>query len=259
MEHKSNTNTSWQHVSKWYKNLVQKEGHYFHRKIIIPKILGLLKLKPTSKVLDLACGNGILGRNVDKDIEYLGVDISKSLIDFARIYDKSLKHKYILSDITKPIPNIKEKYTHAVVVLAIQNIENPERVFNNLSQYLESNGVLIMVINHPCYRIPRQSFWEIDYKNKIQYRRINRYLTTLKIPIKQAPSKENKSPIIWTFHYSIENYSKFFYASGFYIEKIEEWVSDKVSQGKASRMENFSRNEFPLFMTFVLRKKPIIG
>jgi hypothetical protein len=36
--------------------------------------------------------------------------------------------------------------------------------------------------------------------------------------------------------------------AGFVIEEIEEWTSDKESEGRAGRMENRSRNEIPLFM-----------
>ena len=37
--------------------------------------------------------------------------------------------------------------------------------------------------------------------------------------------------------------------------KMEKWISDKKSVGKAGHQENFSRQEFPLFLTLVCRKK----
>ena len=36
--------------------------------------------------------------------------------------------------------------------------------------------------------------------------------------------------------------------AGFVIQLIEEWGSDKSSVGSAARMENRSRQEFPLFL-----------
>jgi hypothetical protein len=36
--------------------------------------------------------------------------------------------------------------------------------------------------------------------------------------------------------------------AGFVIDTIEEWTSDKESEGRAGKMENRSRAEIPLFM-----------
>jgi hypothetical protein len=39
------------------------------------------------------------------------------------------------------------------------------------------------------------------------------------------------------------------------IDALEEWTSDKESEGKASRMENKARSEFPLFLALRARTK----
>jgi ubiquinone/menaquinone biosynthesis C-methylase UbiE len=70
--------SSWQKVSKWYNKSVGGEGHYYHRKIIMPNLRRILKNKKS--VLDLACGQGVLERNLDERIEYAGVDLAKNLI-----------------------------------------------------------------------------------------------------------------------------------------------------------------------------------
>jgi hypothetical protein len=43
--------------------------------------------------------------------------------------------------------------------------------------------------------------------------------------------------------------------NGFVIEKIEEWVSDKKSEGGMAAVEDKARAEFPLFMTIVACRK----
>jgi hypothetical protein len=43
--------------------------------------------------------------------------------------------------------------------------------------------------------------------------------------------------------------------AGFAIDVIEEWTSDKESEGRAARMENRSRSEFPLFLAIKAFKK----
>lgn len=250
----SKNNTSWQNVSQWYNQSVGFGGSYFHKHLIIPGVLRLLKLQPNSSILDLACGQGILARYIPKEVYYQGLDLAPLLIKFAQRNDYQKNHYFSVADITKSLPIEKNNFTHAALILALQNISQPELVLKNTSQYLIKKGKLVIVLNHPCFRIPRQSSWEIDAKNKLQYRRINRYLSPLKIPVQTAPSKHRWSTITWSFHYPLSSYSQFLYQNGFVIEKIEEWSSDKESVGNAAKMENRSRQEFPLFMAILAKK-----
>jgi ubiquinone/menaquinone biosynthesis C-methylase UbiE len=249
--------TSWQPVNRWYNESVGAQGHYYHQHVILPGVLRLLQLDSRAKLLDLACGQGVLARavdTVDKQINYLGVDLAKGLIEAARQQDRNPNHQYIIGDVSKPLAVKDQDFTHAAVILALQNIEHPERVINNITQHLTQQGKLILVLNHPCFRIPRQSSWEIDEKNKLQYRRINRYLSPLKIPITAHPGQAQRSAVTWSFHWPLSSLSEWLNHSGLVIEKMEEWGSDKKSEGKAAKMEDRSRSEFPLFLTVLARK-----
>lgn len=245
--------TSWQKVSKWYGEIVGERGHFFHQEVIFPKGMILLEVKKDSKVLDIACGTGVLSRYIDSSVPYVGVDKAKDLIIEAQKRDKNKGHKYLLGDVTIDIPT-KEKFNRAAIVLALQNIKDPAKTLKNIASKLESNARLLIVLNHPVFRIPRQTSWEEDKTNKMQYRRINRYLSPLEIPINAHPSQQN-SPVTWSYHYSIEDYSKFLFEAGFFIEKIEEWTSTKQSEGRVAKQENRAREEFPMFMAILAIKK----
>lgn len=251
------TSTSWEPVEKWYRAAVGEEGHYYHQKIILPGILRLLDIEHADKkssFLDLACGQGILGRYLPEHIAYTGVDLSASLIKSAKSCDSNPHHHYLVADVTKPLPLKGQLFSHSAIVLALQNIEHPERALINISQHLATNGKLIIVLNHPCFRIPRQSSWGIDQQKKIQYRRLDCYASTMRIPIQAHPSKGERSPETLSFHYPLSQYSRWLHDAGFVITLIEEWCSDKVSTGGAAKMENRSRNEFPLFLTILAEK-----
>lgn len=244
--------TDWERVEKWYDELVGKEGHYYHKHVILPKLLSLLDLKKQSSILDLGCGQGILARYMPKKIHYHGIDLSPSLINQAQKEQRECQ-AFTVADICKPLPLKKGVFSHATIILALQNVTQPEKVLQNASYHLQKGGVLFIVLNHPCFRIPRQSHWKIDEEKKLQYRRIDRYLTPMKIPIQMHPGKK-KSAITWSFHRPISTYSRFLADAGFSILQIEEWTSDKKSTGKAARMENRARAEFPLFLTFKCQK-----
>lgn len=247
-------NTSWQNVAGWYTKAVGSSGHYYHQHVVIPNSLRLLNLQPDSSVIDLACGQGILGRQIPSNIDYLGIDTAPSLIEFAKTSDRSIKHHYQTGNIEQSLSSAKSDFSHATIILALQNLKRPDLAINNAAKHLKASGQLLLVINHPAFRVPRQSSWEIDPASKLQYRRLNRYLSPLEIPISVQPSKQAHSHVTWSFHLPIQDYFKFLKNAGFVITNLEEWVSDKVSEGKAAKAENFSRSEFPLFMAILATK-----
>ncbi|MCK4934193.1 MAG: class I SAM-dependent methyltransferase [Simkaniaceae bacterium] len=251
-----NKKTTWGHVSKWYDKIVSKEGHYYHQHVIIPHSLKLLDFKSAKNpsLLDLACGQGVLSRKIPSSVEYCGIDGAKPLIELAKKHQENPKHQFFTGDITKPFKIEKKDFTHASIILALQNLEFPGKMLKNASIHLQKGGQFLIVLNHPCFRIPRQTSWQIDPQKDLQFRRVDRYLSKIKIPIQIHPGKKEKSETTYSFHYSLSDLSQFLYDSGFSITLIQEWCSNKKSTGKKAKMEDFSRNEFPLFLTILAKK-----
>ncbi|MDD4937592.1 MAG: class I SAM-dependent methyltransferase [Candidatus Shapirobacteria bacterium] len=248
-------NTSWEKSSQWYKKIVGDDGHYFHQKIILPKIKTMIDFSEIKSVLDLACGQGVFERQLDSRIIYAGIDISKSFIEEAKQKRKSLNHDFAVVDASKDLPIKKNNFDLVTIILALQNIKDINGVFKNANKHLKSGGKFLMVLNHPIFRIPRQSSWGEDKNSKTQYRRIDRYMSSLEIPISTNPGKQEKSELTWSFHNPLSKYSELLLKNGFLIEKIEEWISDKKSTGGKAKMENRSRDEIPLFMAIMAIKK----
>lgn len=247
-QNKNRKDTSWQSVAGWYDALVGDKGSYYHEKVVIPGVVNMLSNVKYDSVLDLGCGQGILGRALQEKISYQGIDISKALVESAKGRDKSANHKYAVGDITKKLPLEKKDFDVATCILALQNVTNSEEVIKIAFMHLREMGRLVLVLNHPCFRIPRQSAWGIDEKQNVQYRRITRYLSHMKIPVAAHPGKGKDSSVTWSTHFSLSELSENLETSGFLIEKIEEWKSDKKSQGASAARENRSREEIPLFM-----------
>jgi ubiquinone/menaquinone biosynthesis C-methylase UbiE len=249
-----NRSDSWESSSSWYDKIVGKEGHYYHQTIVVPGVLKLLELTAQAKIADLACGQGILARHLPKDTSYVGFDASSSLIHSAAKLSRDKAHRFLVADVTAPLP-IKEKdFSHATIILALQNIEEPWKVLKNAAALLKTGGKLVICLSHPCFRIPRQSSWQVDPAKKTQFRRIDRYFSPLAIPIHTHPSKREESPTTTTYHFPLSNYTLWLKEAGFVIEVIEEWLSDKKSTGPAATMENRARGEFPLFLALRAQK-----
>jgi ubiquinone/menaquinone biosynthesis C-methylase UbiE len=255
--------TSWQSVHRWYNSMSGEKGHYFQEHVVLPKLKQLLH--SSQSVVDLACGNGVLANALPQDVTYLGIDIAKGLIQEAKKKNTSARHYFLIGDITTPlhetlmrdnVPELKSlvQFDAATCILALQNVKEGSRVVENASRLLKEKGLFIIVLNHPSFRIPRQSGWGIDEQNKLHYRKVIKYMSPLEIPIDMHPGKKTRSPVTWSYHYPLSTYTQWLKQAGFVITNLEEWTSDKESTGKAAKMENMSRSEIPLFLCIVAKK-----
>ncbi len=253
MKHAPTRSTSWHGVKKWYHNLVGADGHYYHKHLVIPGTLKLLGANKNSIVLDLGCGQGVLARALPDVAEYLGLDSAPGLIATAKAETDRENFSFLVQDVTKKLSLSKPRFTHAVFVLSLQNMKNARAAIQNAASVLVPGGKLVLILNHPCFRIPRQSGWNVDDKSKQQTRWVNRYLSAQEIPITMNPGQRT-SAVTWSFHHSLQDYMQMLSSTGFVVTHLEEWASDKESQGKAAKMENRSRAEIPLFMAIAAQK-----
>ncbi|MBM3193131.1 MAG: class I SAM-dependent methyltransferase [Chlamydiae bacterium] len=243
---------SWEEVAHSYDKIVGKEGHYYHTHVIMPSLLKLFQFDKhqNPKLLDLGCGQGFLQEHIPSSVRYTGVDASKSLINLAK---KRREGSFEVHDLTKPL-SLKEKdFTHITLILSLQNMGPPDVVLKSAKEHLAKDGSIFIVLNHPCFRVPRQTSWGIDEAKKIQFRRIDRYLTPLIIPIAMAPSKKEESEVTSSYHYPISTYINILGDLSLGVTHMEEWISDKQSSGKFAKMENRSREEIPLFLLLQAR------
>lgn len=245
--------TSWEKGASWYDSLTTKTGHYYHSTVIFPKLKQLMEIGKTKDpfVLDIGCGQGALARALLRQVPYLGLDNSETLLSLAKKHQENPRHAFMLQDATQGY-TLNQKFSHAIFLLSLQNMKDQEIALNRAASHLRPSGKLILVLNHPCFRIPRQSSWGIDLQQKIQYRRLNKYSSSMEVPIEIHPGKKDaKENILWTFHVSLARYFEYLNKSGLAMTELQEWYCPKMSRGKNAKMENNARKEFPLFLTIV--------
>ncbi len=238
----------WDQAARWYDALVGERGSYYQKEIVLPGAFKMLGLPKGARVLDLACGQGVFSRYLfQKGMDVVGLDISSKLVELAR--ERSDKKIRFEAGDAQGSDTLKGETFDAIsCLLAIQNMERIEPVFKNAARWLRPGGKLVIVAMHPCFRIPRQTHWGWDADKKLEYRRVDRYSTELKIPILTPPLADSKNYTL-TYHRPLQSYFDGLAKAGLKVEALEEWHSNKVSQpGKRSRAENRSREEFPLFL-----------
>jgi ubiquinone/menaquinone biosynthesis C-methylase UbiE len=242
--------TDWGKVAKWYDDLVGEEGSEFQKEIIFPGVLRMLAFKPDQKekVLDIACGQGAFCRLLqDKGAEVTGVDAATELIKLAR--DRSDPTiKYIVGD-ARDLSFLPEKsFSAASCILAIQNIDKVQPVFDSVARILLPGGRFAVVMMHPAFRGPKSTRWGWDDKESVQFRRVDRYLLPRKEPIVTHPGQKT-GEYTWTFHRPMQTYIRHLRNAGLLVDHMEEWPSHKKStSGPRAPAENRAREEIPMFL-----------
>jgi ubiquinone/menaquinone biosynthesis C-methylase UbiE len=253
-------NTSWENVAGWYDKLLEGDGTY-QKELILPNLLRLMDIKRGEAVLDLACGQGFFAREfAKKGAGVIGADASKTLIAIASENTKNTagasgSHPAFHVAPADALPFIKNgAMDKTAVVLALQNIDNTNAVLKECSRVIKKGGGLYVVLNHPAFRVPKESSWGWDEKTKVQYRRVDKYLSESKVAIEMHPG-DKRGQTTTSFHRPLQYYFKALSKAGFAVLLMEEWNSHKHSQaGPRAAAEDVARKEIPLFLCLVAVK-----
>ena len=261
------TKTSWGNVADWYDGLLEKSEDSYQEKVIMPNLLRIVDPKPGIKILDVACGQGYFSRAFHNNgAQVVGCDISQELVGLARNHSPKEITYHIASADNLAFLDKSQTFDVVTIVLAIQNIKEMRTSFAEASRALKPGGRLVLVMNHPAFRIPQSSSWQWDEKSKAQYRRIDAYMTDNQIKIDMNPGEkgkaqgargkaQNASIQTVSFHRPLQSYFKAMNSAGFAVTRLEEWISHKQSQeGPRADAEDRARKEFPLFMCVEGRK-----
>ena len=258
----SRRETGWGGVAQWYHETVEDSASY-QSSLILPNIIRLLDIKKGEMILDLACGEGFFARRFAKNgAKVIGVDIAKELIEIAQKQSPEIKYHAAAAD---KIPFIaSQSIDKLTIILALQNIENVAGVFQECARVLKPAGKMLIVLNHPAFRIPKVSSWgwETSTSNEsrvangepVQYRRIDKYMSELREKIDMAPGSKMSEHTI-SFHRPLQYFIKAIGKQGLVVANMEEWVSNKKSQpGPRALAEDVARGEIPLFMMLECRR-----
>lgn len=243
---------SWGHVAHWYHEHVSESDTY-HEKVIKPNLLRILDELKGKHILDLACGQGFFSRALaSRGARVTGVDIAPQLIAIAKKLGPPTI-SYLAAPASRiPLPD--SSFDAAICILALQNIKDLSGALAQVSHLLKHDASFIVVVNHPCFRIPRHSEWGYDTDAGVQFRRVDRYLSESSYAIQMHPGKR---PDITTlsFHRPLQLYMKELAKHGFVLAGLEEWISHRVSEkGPRAEAEDRARKEFPLFLMLHARK-----
>ena len=241
---------SWNPVADWYAGWVGPEGSEHHRRLAIPALLDLLQPARGERVLDVGCGPGVLAPHLAAaGARYTGVDASRRLLAFARRHHG--RHgRFVEGDATR-LREMAEleagSFDAAVFLLSIQDIDPLEDALSSVAWALRPGGRVVLLMTHPCFRIPRQSGWGWDRGRRLRYRRVDRYLTRLAVPMKGYGGA--RRGFTRSYHRPLGAYVNGLAACGLLVDGIHELPTYKPPEpGPQAKAEAAANREIPLFL-----------
>lgn len=245
--------TSWGNVAVWYRESVSSEGSY-QRRLILPNLIRMMAIREGEKIIETACGEGIMSRAFhEAGGAVSAADISPQLIALAK-KNSPAEIRFEVAPADKMEVFGSGYFDKAAIVLALQNIENDREAVREIARLLAPRGKIFIVLNHPCFRIPKASEWGYDETKRIQYRRVDRYISESKNLIEMHPGADPREVTV-SFHRPLQHYFKTLEKAGLAVSRLEEWTSQKVSEpGPRASAENRARKEIPIFLALEATK-----
>ncbi len=288
----------WDHVAGWYEGFVAGKRSDFHENVILPGVLRLLEPQPGQRVLDIACGEGVLCRRLAQlGAACKGVDASGQLVEAARKHAAHMpaehRPRFAIGDARHlgAVPELakaRESFDTAACVMALMNMDPFEPVLQGAATMLKPGGLFLAVILHPAFRSPGQTSWDWDAATPPahaaaggagskartaaptkpgsppavkQYRRVDAYLSIASRAIVMNPGQaaEGKPGVTTvTWHRPIEVYVHAFASAGLLIDALEEWPSHRVSE-PGPRAAEEDRCRREIPMFLALRARKVVA
>lgn len=245
----SRSPSGWEPVADWYDGWVGADGSHHHRKLAIPAVLQLLELQRGEQILDVGCGQGVLAPHITSSgARYTGVDISPKMIAIAR---RRHRGRFLRGD-ARHLHRVSAlrpgSFDAAVFLLSIEDMNPLESVIQSAAWALRDGGRIVVLMRHPCFRVPRQSGWGYDADRKLNYRRVDSYLTPLSVPMK--PYEQSETGVTISFHRPLHHYINTLAMYGYMVDYLDEIVTHQPGSGQHERRAD---EEFPLFMALRAR------
>ena len=248
----------WDPVAAWYDKLVGESGSDYHRQVILPATLRLLAPQPGQAVIDVCCGQGVLFKPLlDAGISKItGIDASPQLVAAAKARHGADRRVHLITaDACAAGAWADGSHDAATCVMAVHDVADAAALFSNMALALKPGGRAVVVLMHPCFRIPKQSHWGWDGEQKIQYRRLDAYASASEVAITTHPGKANGEQTCF-HHRPLAELLSAIGQGGLAVTACEELYSHRRSQtgGPFSKAEHRAAQEFPLFLALTARR-----
>jgi 2-polyprenyl-3-methyl-5-hydroxy-6-metoxy-1,4-benzoquinol methylase len=222
---------AWEANAEVWDSRMGDEGNDFFNVLCWPVLASFLDPQSGSRILDIACGNGLTSRRLAAlGAKVTAFDFSANLIERAkaRSSDPKSQISYHVLDATDEEQLITTLQPHgpfdsALSNMALFDMPEIEPLFKVLGKLLKPDGVFAFSIMHPCFNNSSSTHlieeWD-DGTIKTRYAvKISRYMTSYQsegLALRGQPK-----PQLY-FNRPIQHYMQLGFQNGFIVDGFEE-------------------------------------
>jgi SAM-dependent methyltransferase len=204
----------WEEVAQWWQDGFTDGADAEYEQQILPLVAS--HLEGSSRVLDVGCGEGQVGRlamGLPSVETVIGIDPTWAQITEAARRGGGVR---VARGNATEIPFSGSSFDAAVACLVFEHIEDLDRAILEVGRVLESGGRFLLLLNHPLLQTPG-SGWIDDTILEEQYWRIGPYLD-------EDSSLEEVDKGVWIpfIHRPLSRYVNAMAGAGMYVTHMEE-------------------------------------
>ena len=127
------------YASSWDDEMIRDDN-------IIANILNVAQVKKGDSILDVATGTGVLIPDyLKREVSLItGIDISDEMIKIAKSkFDKYENVHFVVGD-GEEYDFKDETFDHIIIYNAFPHFNNPEKLLQNLTRFLNNNGTFVI-------------------------------------------------------------------------------------------------------------------
>jgi 2-polyprenyl-3-methyl-5-hydroxy-6-metoxy-1,4-benzoquinol methylase len=220
----------WDQKAEFWDSLHGDSGNKFHRALVLPAVEKLLALQTGERVLDVACGNGVMSRRLaELGAKVTATDFSPKLIERARRRGQSagepIDYRVVDAVDENALIALGEGQFDAIVcTMALMDMPVIDPLFRSARRLLTPDGRFVFATAHPAFNSSNPIFVaeleDRDGEEIIAHSlKIKAYLD---IPPVKAVGASNEPAPHFYYHRPLHELLGSAFAAGFVLDALEE-------------------------------------
>lgn len=232
------------------------EGNLFHRTLGVPALERLLAPRAGERMLDLACGTGLVTRWLhERGVEVVGVDLSEGMLERARARGGPQDYRRLDLTAAGALEGLGT-FQAAVCSMGFMDISELGPLLASVPALLEPGGRLVATLCHPCFNFHgSRLFLEHDDREGTLVEtcgvRVSDYLVPRAVRGAGAPGEPNPHTY---YHRPLAQLLELCFEAGLVLDGMEERGFEHPVEGRTDL--NWSRMQgIPALLGLRLRPK----
>jgi SAM-dependent methyltransferase len=255
-----NSRDTWNQKAQFWDALMGEQGNRFHRKLVSPSVERLLNLRQGERVLDVACGSGVMARRLaELGASVTAVDFSEAFIALAKARGQgsgaAIDYQVVDASADGALLALGAGEFDAITcTMALMDMAEVAPLFRAVTKLLADGGRFVFATMHPAFNSNNPVFVaemeDTDGQVQLHYAvKIRAYLSVPPMVGMGAPGE----PVPHTyFHRPLGELLGEAFAAGLVMDGIEEpaFVPEEKDEG---RLKWYNFAQIPPVLTARLR------